>query len=442
MFELIIILCRYLFLFYIVYFLYQSVMFGRTRHASLKQRVCIILFILTAYGIISYNLYLNPYAGNIYGTVTYLDGLKTGVAALLFFIFAFISSGIIYKDSDPYVWNSVFFLMSIGLVTLQRLNPNLAAKQLVWFCIGYLALLFIPIILNLFNNLYMLWPVFLILGLFLLASPFFLGSEHGGAVNWIIIKGVSFQPSELVKFFFVFFLASVFRKELTLRQLVFPVIAGAAFVICLVLQTDLGGALIFFMTFMIMLYISTSNEYLLFLGLGFAGAASYLAYNFFRHVRTRVAAWQNPWADQAGGGYQIIQSLYAIGTWGFMGSGLTRGMPGRIPVIERDFIFSAICEEFGALFGICVILIFVVILYRGARISIDASDRFWGLIAMGFTTMLSFQAFLIIGGCIKLIPLTGVTLPFISYGGSSITVSLFMIGILQWIKIGTDSPNP
>jgi cell division protein FtsW (lipid II flippase) len=231
----------------------------------------------------------------------------------------------------------------------------------------------------------------------------------------------------------VFYLASVFRKKLKFKQMLLPIAAGALYVLILVLQTDLGGALIFFMTFMVMLYVATGSELLFIAGMGAMSTASVLAYRLFSHVRVRVAIWQNPWADVYDTGNQIVQALFAIGTWGLLGSGLTLGYPGYVPVIARDSIFAAVCEEMGSLFGMGLIGVYLMVFYRGAHIALRCKRKYYSLLAVGFTAMMAFQTFLIIGGTIKLIPLTGVTLPFVSYGGSSALVSSLMIGIIQWI---------
>jgi len=158
-----------------------------------------------------------------------------------------------------------------------------------------------------------------------------------------------------------------------------------------------------------------------------------VAYRLFGHVRIRIAIWQDPWADVHGIGHQVVQSLFAISTWGLLGSGLTLGMPNRIPVVARDMMFAAICEELGSLFGIGIIGVYIMIFYRGAHIALRCKRKYYSLLAVGFTSMMAFQTFLILGGTINLIPLTGVTLPFVSYGGSSVLVSSLMIGIIQWI---------
>ena len=269
----------------------------------------------------------------------------------------------------------------------------------------------------------------------MILSTLLFGTSKYGSVNWLKIGPVTFQPSEIVKFLFIFYLASVFRKRVELKELLITGTLSAGIVLLLVLQKDLGSALIFFMTYMVMLYISTSNEILFFAGMGAASVAATLAYHLFSHVRVRVAAWKNPWSDIDGGEYQIVNSLFAITTWGLLGSGLTKGMPHSIPVVESDFIFAAICEEMGVLFGMGIVCLYIMLFFRGILVVIRCQRRYYSLLAAGVVTMFAFQAFLIIGGVIKLIPLTGVTLPFVSYGGSSVLVSIMMIGLLQWVNV-------
>ncbi len=448
MFQLLIVISRYLFLLYMAFFLYEGLQFVlRERRGedvstlSRRQQICILLFVITAYAILIYALALSPYVARNGIVFTTVDGIKNGVAVVVFLLFAFVSSRFFYKKGCPLLWNGVFFLLAIGLVMLQRLNPILAQRQIIWCFCGYSSILLILLVFRLIKNLDRLQYVYLVAGFLLLISTFVLGHKQGGAFNWIVIHGISVQPSELVKFLYVFYLASILKAPRTNKQLIMPIITSCVFVVCLVAQTDLGGALIFFMTFMVILYISTSKEYLFFLGMLAMSFGSCVAYRLFHHVRTRVAVWQNPWYDPTGGGYQVIQSLYAICTWGFFGAGLTRGLPEKIPVVERDFIFSAICEEFGVLFAIGILLVFIMIFYKGARIALQCQSRFYSLVVAGFTSMLAFQVFLIVGGTIKLIPLTGVTLSFISYGGSSIMMSMLMIGVLQWIHNDNEIRN-
>ncbi|MBR1735393.1 MAG: FtsW/RodA/SpoVE family cell cycle protein, partial [Firmicutes bacterium] len=242
----------------------------------------------------------------------------------------------------------------------------------------------------------------------------------------------TFQPSEMVKLFFIFYLASEFSEKLTVKGLILPSVMSCIVILCLVFQKDLGSALIFFMIFMSMLYISTGNAFLISGGFLLFSVACVISYKLFSHVRVRVESWLDPWSDIDAGGYQITQSLFAIGTGGFFGSGLTRGMEDSIPVIERDFIFSAICEEFGVLFAVGLIILVLLMFSRSIRICLQCKNKFLCLLGSSIAVIICFQSFLIIGGVIKLIPLTGVTLPFVSYGGSSMLVSFLMIAILQW----------
>lgn len=435
MFELLIILSRYLFLFYIIFFLYESfivvlteqgLVYANVANALSRQKLIIVFFHLSAMLILSY----------IPSTFKFdVQVLFAGTAGLIFFLTADFAYKKIYKGSSPLIWNGVFFLMDIGFIMLERLNFKLAQKQLIWFFIALSISLFIPLIFKILPRLDIFKYVYLALGLILLFSTLLFGITEGGATNWITIKGITFQPSEAVKLLFIFYLCSVLSNKPSFKQLILPAVMSGIFILCLVFQTDLGSALIFFMTFLVILYISTSNYLYVGGGICLASIASVIAYFIFGHVKTRVSIWLDPWKDIDSGGYQIVQSLFALTSWGLLGNGLTRGMSKSIPVVERDFIFAAICEEFGMLFGICVILIFLMIFFQGVKISLSSKNRFLSLLAASLTSILCFQTFLIIGGVTKFIPLTGVTLPFVSYGGSSLLISFVTIGIIQWISI-------
>ncbi len=439
MFDLVIVLTRYLFVFYIVFFLWQGVRYIAAERKIWKlnknmavsnQRVTIVFFHITAFLILAYipdTFSFNPMV------------LVIGVGALILFFAAQIGIDKFYKGSCPLIWNGMIFLMDTGLIMLTRLGrlpkigEGLSQKQLIWYFVGFCAIFAMPLFLKIVPKFEKLEYIYLFSGLALLLTPFLIGKEEFGAFNWIKIGSMNLQPSEIVKFLFVFYLASVFRKKLSFKQIIFPSAMAALYVLILVLQKDLGGALIFFMTYVVMMYVSTGSEILFASAMGSATIASIFAYKLFAHVRVRVAIWQDPWKDVYNTGTQIVQALFAIGTWGLLGSGLTRGFPGYVPVVARDSIFAAICEEMGSIFGMGIIGIYIMIFYRGAHIALRCKRRYYSVLAVGFTAMMAFQTFLILGGTIKLIPLTGVTLPFISYGGSSILVSAMMIGILQWV---------
>jgi cell division protein FtsW (lipid II flippase) len=203
----------------------------------------------------------------------------------------------------------------------------------------------------------------------------------------------------------------------------------------LVFSRDLGSALIFFVTYIVMIYVATKK--IRYIGLGLLGGAgaSVVAYKLFGHVRQRVSAWRDPLAVYENEGYQIVQSLFAIGTGGWFGMGLCQGSPEKIPVVKNDFIFSAICEELGGIFGICLILVCMSFFMMIVNISLKIKNPFYKLIALGLGTEYAVQVFLTIGGVTKFIPLTGVTLPLVSYGGTSMLVSMVMYYIVQAVYI-------
>ena len=264
---------------------------------------------------------------------------------------------------------------------------------------------------------------------------FILGEiTHGSKIS-LTVGGITFQPSEFVKILFVFFLAgALWEKADFLRVALTAVIAGVH-VILLVVSKDLGSALIFFIGYVFVVFLATGNYlYLLAGALGGSGAA-WAAYRLFGHVRTRVLAWKDPWTYIDDQGYAVTQSLFAIGSDNWFGMGLSQGDPKAIPYVEMDFVFSAICEELGVIFGICVILLYFVCFLEMLKMAILIRDRFYQLIVCGIGIMYIFQIFLTIGGGIKLIPLTGVTLPFISYGGSSVMTTMIMFFLIQGIYI-------
>lgn len=261
----------------------------------------------------------------------------------------------------------------------------------------------------------------------------------GGATNWLQIGTFSFQPSEIVKVLYIVFLASMFStyKKYEKNILIISGLATCGLVFIQVFQNDLGSALIYYVVFILMCYVYTTNRFYIIAGFLLTISGGLLAYMKFPHVQVRVEAWLNPWLDIDNKGYQIAQSLFAIGNGGLFGSGLTLGQPEKIPVVTTDFIYSAIFEEMGMLVGIGLIVIILMFLLFGLyRIEKSKLD-FDFLLGSGILLVLAFQSFLIIGGVTKLVPLTGVTLPFVSYGGSSLITSFIMLGIIQGIVLNT-----
>ena len=206
--------------------------------------------------------------------------------------------------------------------------------------------------------------------------------------------------------------------------------------ILLVIQKDLGATLLYFGTALIMLYLGTGNLAVTGLAFGAGSVGAVASYSLFSHVRTRIAIWRDPWSDPLGTGYQIVQSLIAIASGGLFGMGLGLGQAkGLIPQYDTDFVFAVVCEEFGQVIGAAVVLFYIVLVFRGCIIALRAKNRFDALLSFGTVTALALQTFINIGGVIKFIPLTGVTLPFISYGGSSMVTSMAFVGILQAVSM-------
>lgn len=434
MIDICIIISKYLFVLYIGLFLLSGFLISLSKENMIQfreirglsnQRICIVLFHITASIIL------------IASQLEYTFEKTTGycVAGLVLILVASTVLQKLYPKGSQLLNNCIIFLMDIGLVMLYRLNQDLAVKQIIWNTIGLVILAVLPIILGRLPRLDKYRRIYILGSFVLLAATLVFGFTTKGAKNWISLGPISIQPSEFIKVLFVFYLASALEKKPTFKELIVPAVCSGIIVLALVAQTDLGSALIFYMTFIIMVFIATENYLYFFGGLGAMAFASVIAYNLFSHIQVRVEAWLNPWADVQGNGYQIAQSLFAICTWGITGIGLTKGYATSIPVVERDFIFAAICEEFGVIFAAGVILLFVLIFLEGARGTLHNNNRFLSLLCAGFTALFAFQSFLIIGGVIKLIPLTGVTLPFVSYGGTSIVISYAIMAFMQWIII-------
>ena len=338
---------------------------------------------------------------------------------------------LIYKKASMLLLNNMCMLLSIGFIMLCRLNIDSATRQLVIVAGGSAIALVIPVIIRKMKFLKNLTWVYAGLGIVLLAAVFLLAQTSYGAK--LSLMGI--QPSEAIKITFVFFMAALLWRDVTFKKVVQATIVAGLHVGILVLSRDLGSAVIFFVAYLVMIYVSTKKP--VYLGVGVAGGcvASVIAYHLFGHVRQRVSAWKDPMAVYQNEGYQIVQSLFAIGTGGWFGMGLCQGSPEKIPIVKNDFIFSAICEELGGIFAICLILVCMSFFLMIVNIAIQIENPFYKLIALGLGTEYAFQVFLTIGGATKFIPLTGVTLPLVSYGGSSVMCTILMIAIIQGLYI-------
>ncbi len=346
-------------------------------------------------------------------------------------------------------------LNGLGYVWIARLDENLAALQATWTAVGVTAFVATLVVVRRSRDLERYRYTFMLIGVGLLLMPLLpvLGKTVNGARIWVGLGPVSFQPGEFAKIILAIFFASylVEKREvlgmganrlgpLTLPELRHfgPVlVAWAASLVVMTAQRDLGSSLLFFALFVVMLWVATERaSYLAVSALLFA-AGAFAAWSLFSHVQQRISVWLDPWVDASGQGYQVAQAAFALAWGGVVGTGPGLGSPDRIPLVETDFIFAAIGEELG-LFGAAAVLVtYMLMIGTGLRIAVRAQVPFNKLLAAGLTAILGIQSFIIIGGVIRLVPLTGITLPFVSYGGSSLIANYVLLALL--IRISDDS---
>lgn len=372
--------------------------------------------------------------------------------------------------ADQVLLPIVATIMVLGLVMIERLEPALVAKsldfegiarkQVIWIAAGMVAMWATVALVRDLNWLRRYKYTFAILGIGLVAATLVFGSDAGsgsGVKLWFNFGFFQFQPSELLKVLLVIFLAGYLDDKRDL--LVSPYRLGpiklppvpyiapllmlwALAIVLFVIQKDLGSALLFFGIFLAMLYVASGRPFFVVGGLVLFFAAAYSLNRFFAsqftHIQKRINIWLNPWPVGNGDGYQIVQSLYALASGGLFGVGTGFGSPGVIPAVQTDMVISAIGEELGLMGTLAVLALFMMLVYRGYHIAFSARSGYEQLLAVGLTTILGLQAIIIIGGAIKLIPLTGITLPFISYGGSSLITNCVIIGLLLRIS----APRP
>ena len=343
---------------------------------------------------------------------------------------------LIYRNASAMLTNVVCFLLSIGLIMQTRIQSDKAVKSLLIAAAALLVTAFFPYILNKDRAVFrkLKWTYFAV-GILLLAVVLVAGQTSFGARLSVSVFGISLQPSEFVKLLYVFFLAAMYQTAGSKKQILIASLCAAGTVLLLVGSRDLGGALIFFVIYVVMTYCAFSAWQIPLISAVFLILAFPVAGRVFSHVAVRIAAWMDPLSVIDDAGYQVSQSLFAIGTGSWLGSGLTRGRPDIIPVVVQDFIFSAVVEEMGVFVGICLILICFCCLFLFLNLALEMKDRFYRYVAIGLGTAYGVQVFLTIGGCIKLIPSTGVTLPFVSYGGSSLLASFMSFAILQGLYV-------
>ncbi len=344
-----------------------------------------------------------------------------------------VFSIMLYPGMNRILLNHVCMMLTAGMIVLTRLDLSRAVRQLVIAAVSFVLALFLPWIMQKWKRMRSLGWVYAVIGILAIAAVLILGQvTHGSKISWTV-AGITFQPSEFVKIFYVFFIASLMAQDTGLLQVFLCGIGAAAHVGILVLSRDLGSALIFFVVYVLMITAATHRIWYFFLGTAVGAGASAAAWRLFSHVQVRVQAWRDPWSVIDDQGYQITQSLFAMSRGGMFGLGIGKGTPGDIPYVETDFVFSAVVEELGMLFGIGIVLTGIVIFLLWMRLACGLKDGFYRNLTVGFGMLFLFQIFLTIGGGTKFIPSTGVTLPLVSSGGSSFMTTVLIVFVTEGI---------
>ncbi|MFA6074423.1 MAG: FtsW/RodA/SpoVE family cell cycle protein [Negativicutes bacterium] len=376
------------------------------------------------------------------------------VAALIVFswILVLLVASKLYPKGDRSILCLSWLLCAVGLIFVYRLKPELFLLQALWVVTGGAAFLVAALVSAKINRFFRYKYLIAILGIVLLAVALVFGEEINGSRNWVIIGPVRFEPFEFARLLMVIFLAAYLDERRVLfaapdwklgfvrlpdKRILAPLVVlwGMAMLV-LIVQKDLGAALLFFATAVLLMYIGTGRLiYVLGGALVFFGG-SIVCYLLYWHVRVRVDIWLNPWLDPDGRAFQIVQSLFAFAAGGLWGTGIGFGHPSLIPEVHTDFIFAAIGEELGLLGALAVLLAYSLLITRAFRIAMLSRNNFLSLLSAGLACFLALQVFLIIGGVTKFFPLTGVTMPFVSYGGSSMVSTSIILGILFAISDG------
>jgi cell division protein FtsW (lipid II flippase) len=399
------------------------------------------------------------------------DLAQYAVAYLALFIAAHLAVRRFAPYADPLLLPVVALLNGLGLVMIHRLDlaedeltsgavrgPT-ANQQMLWTLVGVTVFSLVVVFLRDHRMLARFGYICGLAGLILLAVPAVLPrsiSEQNGAKIWIELPGFSIQPAEFSKILLLIFFAAVLVAKRRLFTSAGKHVLGmdlprprdlapllAAWIISvgvMIFEKDLGTSLLLYASFLVMVYVATSRFSWVLIGLTLFAAGSIAAYHIFDHVQTRVQTWLDPFADPDGAGYQIVQSLFSFATGGIFGTGLGNGQPGTVPAASTDFIIAAVGEELGLVGLAAVLMLYTIVIIRGLRTAIAVRDSFGKLLAAGLASTLAIQLFIVVGGVTKLIPLTGLTTPWMSYGGSSLLANYVLLAILLRISHAARRP--
>ncbi|CAC9930338.1 cell cycle protein, FtsW/RodA/SpoVE family [Aedoeadaptatus coxii] len=385
--------------------------------------------ILLIFEVLAIILVFYTYEGDLDRQLLFLTGGLVFVIYISNFILGKITTG------DNYIFLIISLLLTIGVVTIFRIKPAIGIRQLQWAFIGVLLFYATYFVVRIFPNLERYGSLALIISVLLFLSTLIFGKAEGGAKNWLKFGFIGFQPTEFIKILLMFILGSFYTNYEKYKKYPYASYIIMAiiyfFVLMLFIQRDLGTAVMFMAMYMSVQFVYDPDIKAVLINIVLLVLGAIAGYFLFSHVRVRFDLWLDPWKDVYTSGRQIVQSLFAIAEGGFFGVGIGFGHPELIPVSVSDFIFPVICEEMGLFAGFAIILLYILLVYRGIKIALEQEYKFYRILAISATVMISIQAFLNIGGVTKLIPMTGITLPFMSYGGSSILSSFIALGILQ-----------
>ncbi|SHJ42615.1 FtsW/RodA/SpoVE family cell cycle protein [Pseudobutyrivibrio xylanivorans] len=376
------------------------------------QAVMIVLFLCNSAAVI-YFAKENPYV------------ILTTVFQLIFLTVIAIFLNNLSVPASKALINNMLLMLCFSFVFIERLNFNKSIRQLINGVVSLVVAVIVIYFLRKIPEISKYLFVFAAIGIVSLLAISFIGDIEYGARLSFNVLGIRIQPSEIVKITYLFFIAGCIVTFRDFRGYLFSTIGAGMHVLVLVHSKDLGTALVFLAAYVFLTFIAYKNYILLGLEIGGAIVGGIIAFNAFPHIQTRFIAWLDPLSVVDDKGYQISQSLFAIGTGGWLGSGICNGMPAKIPVVVSDFIFAAISEEMGAIVAICLIIIYMCSTIMFLNCAFNCSNSFYMLVVSGIAIIFGIQTILNIGGVIKFIPSTGVTLPFISYGGSSL-LSMFI----------------
>ncbi len=389
-------------------------------------------FLLLAGGVCLYLLGLIP-----------VQALGYAVAASVLLLFACSRAR---RDGEKSMLLGASFLSALGLVFLYRIDVSFGLRQSSWLLLGLVGFFLARRVPGDYRALFHYRYLAATLGLILLLLPVVCGKEVGGARSWVAFGSFRFQPSEFAKLLFTVFLAGYLEENREVlgraRGLPKGVYYGPLAGLCglslvlLVLQKDLGVCLVFFLTFLLVVGVATRRPLYFLAGAVAFAAGSLFVLLLFPHVRLRLAVYLDPWAHARAGGYQIVQALLALGEGALLGWGLGSGFPGLIPAVHTDFLLALVGEEMGLIGTGAIVLLYLFFFRRALEVAAGARDDLGCLLALGATSFLFFQTVLILGGVTGLLPLTGLTLPFLSYGGSSLVTSYVFLGLLEKIGAG------